>query len=182
MQPVQSEYGSSTKLLGTQLLAFCFISQWWILFLTHSPSWLLELLVPGVRRYKRSVSKLSQLLFWGIIALQCCLFLLFNEVNQLYVYIYALPHEPPSHPHAISHPSRSSQSTELSSLCCKLLVLPTSCLFYAWQCIYVSPNIPVDLTLPFPPCPHICSLHLPLYSSPGNRSSSTIFLGFKHMC
>ena len=43
-------------------------------------------------------------------------FVLYNEVNQLYVYIYPLPLEPLSHP-APSHPSRSSQSAELSSLC-----------------------------------------------------------------
>ena len=32
------------------------------------------------------------------IALQCCQFLLYNEVNQLYVYLYPLPLGPPSHP------------------------------------------------------------------------------------
>ena len=39
-----------------------------------------------------------------------CCFLLYNEANQLYVYIYPLPllSHPPS-----SHPFRSSQSTEL---------------------------------------------------------------------
>ena len=36
---------------------------------------------------------------------------LYNEANQLYAYIYPLSLEPPS------HPSRSAQSTELSSLC-----------------------------------------------------------------
>ena len=37
-----------------------------------------------------------------------CWFLLYNNMNQLYVYIYPLPLEPPSHPF-LSHPSRSSQ-------------------------------------------------------------------------
>ena len=45
-----------------------------------------------------------------------CEFLLYKIVNQLYVYIYPLPLGPPSH-HLIYHPSRSSQSTKLSSLC-----------------------------------------------------------------
>ena len=45
-----------------------------------------------------------------------CQFLLYNNVNQLYVYIYLLPLEPPCHTPP-SHPSRSSQSTRLSSLC-----------------------------------------------------------------
>ena len=46
--------------------------------------------------------------------------LLHNEVNQLYVYTYLLPLHPPS------HSSRSSQSTDLSSLC-YIKQLPTGC-------------------------------------------------------
>ena len=54
-------------------------------------------------------------IYWRIVALQCCQFLLYNKVNQLYVYIHPLPLELQfSLP---SHTSRSSQSTELSSLC-----------------------------------------------------------------
>ena len=44
-------------------------------------------------------------------ALRC--FLLYNDMNQAYVYICPLPIEPPSP----THPSRSSQSPELSSRC-----------------------------------------------------------------
>ena len=47
-----------------------------------------------------------------------CQILLQNEVNQLHVYIYPLPLEPVSHHPALSCPSRSSQSTKLSNLCC----------------------------------------------------------------
>ena len=47
-----------------------------------------------------------------------CQFLLYNKVNQLYVYIYphipSLLHLPPP---SLSHPSRWSQSTEMISLC-----------------------------------------------------------------
>ena len=39
-----------------------------------------------------------------IAALQCCWFLPCNNMNQLYVYIYPLSLEPPSHPHPPSHP------------------------------------------------------------------------------
>lgn len=51
-----------------------------------------------------------------------CWFLLFNSVNQLDIYVYPLPLEPPSYPPhpatpPASYPSRSSQSTKLSSLC-----------------------------------------------------------------
>ena len=44
-----------------------------------------------------------------------CQFLLYNEVNQLYVYIYSVPLEPPIS--ISSHQSRLPQSTKLSSLC-----------------------------------------------------------------
>ena len=44
-----------------------------------------------------------------------CYFLLYNEMNQLHVYIYPLHHVPPSLFLPVSHPYRSSQSTELSS-------------------------------------------------------------------
>ena len=43
-----------------------------------------------------------------------CQFLLYNKVNQLYIYIY--PHIS-SLPPSLSHPSRRSQSTQLVSLC-----------------------------------------------------------------
>ena len=83
-------------------------------------------------------------------------FLLYNKVNQLCVYIYPLPFEPPSHP-----PCSSSQSTKLSALCYRQL--PTSYPFYRWSCIYIS------ATLSHPPlpslCPHVLSLHLRLYSA-----------------
>ena len=53
-----------------------------------------------------------------------CQFLLYNKVNQLYIYIYphisSLLHLPPtciSLPPSLSHPSRWSQSTQLISLC-----------------------------------------------------------------
>ena len=52
----------------------------------------------------------------GIVALQCCQFLQYNEVNHLYVYIQPLSPRPPYHPAPQSHPSMSPQSTELSPL------------------------------------------------------------------
>ena len=45
-----------------------------------------------------------------------CWFLLYNAVSQPHIYTHPLSVEPPSHPP--SQPARSSQSTELSSLCC----------------------------------------------------------------
>ena len=51
----------------------------------------------------------------GTVSLQCCQFLLYKEVNQLYVYVYSLTLESPSH--CPIPPIRSSQSNELSSPC-----------------------------------------------------------------
>ena len=57
-------------------------------------------------------SALIYFIIGNIIALQLlCWFLLHDKANQLYVYIYGLPLEPPS------HPSRPSPSTKPSSLC-----------------------------------------------------------------
>ena len=83
-----------------------------------------------------------------------CQFLLYNKVNQLYVYIY--PHIPsllhlpipPPYPTSLSHPSRWSQSSELISLC--YAAASTSCLFYIWQCIYVHATLSLHPSLPFP--------------------------------
>ena len=44
-------------------------------------------------------------------------FLLYNKVNQLYIYTYPLPPESASHAGHPSHPSRSSQTIPLSSPC-----------------------------------------------------------------
>ena len=56
-------------------------------------------------------------------------------MRQLCVYIYLLPREPLSHFPCIP-PSRSSQSTELSSLC--YTAAPTSSLFYMRPCVYIN--------------------------------------------
>ena len=44
------------------------------------------------------------------------LFLLYDDVNQFYIYTYPLPLRPSSDPHSPSHPPRSLRGTELSSL------------------------------------------------------------------
>ena len=96
-------------------------------------------------------------------------FLLCNKVNQLYVYMYPFPLEPHS------HPSRSSQNTELSSLC--YAAASTTCLFYTWRCIYISTLVSGLFPPPFPPlCPQVHSVRLHLYSCPADRFISTIFL------
>ena len=105
-----------------------------------------------------------------------CQFLLYNKVNQLYVYI--LPISPPSEaslPHSLSHFSRSSQGTELISLCYAATSHQLSILHlvvYICQCCSVTTSQPPLLPL----CPQVCSLRLRLYSCPDTRFISTIFL------
>ena len=104
-----------------------------------------------------------------------CWFLLYNNMNQLYVYIYPLPLEPPSHP-PTSHPSRISQSTKLSSLCCIAASHQLSTLHmvvYICQCYSLNSS-----HSPFPAVSTSPSLLLHLYSCPANRFICTIFLDF----
>ena len=59
-------------------------------------------------------------------------FLLYNNINQLYVYIYPLPLEPPS------HPTRSSQSTELTELPVLYSRFPLAIYFTHGVVLYIS--------------------------------------------
>ena len=102
-----------------------------------------------------------------------CWFLPYNNLNQLWLYIYPLPVEPPSPPPI--HPSGSSQSGRLSSLC----YIATShwlsishMVVHICQCCLL--NCP---TLSFPTVSiSVFSTSLHLHSFPENRFISTIFL------
>ena len=96
--------------------------------------------------------------------------LLYNNVNQLYVYMYPLLLNPPFHSPPKSHPSKSLQSTELSSLCYTAASHQLSISHTViYICQYYSLNSPHPL---LPSCIH----KFVLYSFPVNRFLSTIFL------
>ena len=77
-------------------------------------------------------------------------FLLYNKVNQLYIYIYphisSLLHFPPSH---TSYPTPLGHHKAPSCSPCAMQQLPTSYLFYIWQCIYVNAILSQCPSLPF---------------------------------
>ena len=97
-----------------------------------------------------------------------CWFLLYNKVNQLYVYIYSLPFEPlVQNP---LHSSRSSQNTELSSLCYTAVLHKPSILHtivYICQCY--PPNVSHPLLSPPTVFTYLFSMSLSLFL-PANKT------------
>ena len=114
-----------------------------------------------------------------------CQFLLYNKVNQLYIYIYphissllCLPPTLPIPPLQMVTKHRA----DLPGLC--------SCFplasYFTFGSTYMS--MPLSHFIPaYPspsPCPQVCSLHLPLYSCPAPMFFITIFfyLDSIYMC
>ena len=81
-------------------------------------------------------------------------------------------------------PSRSSQSTKLSSLC--ILQFPTSYLFYIWSCICFSAILSICPTFSFPCCVHKSFLYICVsipamqigWSVPFSRFHINLFFSF----
>ena len=91
-----------------------------------------------------------------------CWFLLYNNVNQSWLYIYI-----PSHlslpPNSLSHPSRSSQITRLGFLC---YIASSHCLSILHIIVNICQCYFLNLSHPYLPllCPQVHSLHLCLHS------------------
>ena len=97
-----------------------------------------------------------------------CQLMLYNKANQLYIYICprisSLLCLPPSHP---PYPSTLAGHKAPSWSPCAMRLLPTSYLFYIWECIYVHATLSLRPSLPFP---------LPVSSSPFSSRSVSLFL------
>ena len=115
--------------------------------------------------------------YWGIVALWCCVNFcsVMKRISYVYTHIPSLfwtsslilP-QPPA-------PSRSPQSTELSSLCCAVSSQHLSVL-------HAAGHIPQSQSPSSPPArPPVHFLHLHLCSCPADRSISTIFLNSIYM-
>ena len=114
-----------------------------------------------------------------------CQFLLYNNMNQLYVYIYphipSLLHLPPTLPVPPFQVVTKHQA-DLPVLCgCFPLAI-----YFTFGSVYMS-MLPYHFIPAYPspsPCPQVHSLHLRLYSCPAPRFFRSIFffLDSIYMC
>ena len=99
-----------------------------------------------------------------------CSSLLYNKVNQLYVYISPVPRDPPSRPSKLIAEHRAELPVLHSSL-------PPACVSHLRQGIYAGAAVPVHPAPSSPPLgPHISFLRLHLHSFPTDRFICNIFL------
>ena len=95
---------------------------------------------------------------------------------HIHISPYPLPLTSPSHP---PYPTPLGGHKAPSWSPCAMRLLPTSYLFYIWQCIYVHATLSLRPSLPsFSPGPQVHSLCLRLYSCPAPRFFRTIFFFF----
>ena len=113
--------------------------------------------------------------YWNVVAVQHCVSFCCTTVwiSYMYTYIPSLLSLPPTYPiHSSHHPTPLGQHRGPSWMPCAIQHLPTSYLFYTWQCICISVTAPICPILSFPP-PHpvspCLSLCLQLYSCPENQ-------------
>ena len=141
------------SLCSSMILPFNFLYLWYLWFWCQQPHLIL---------------KLGHNCFTVL-----CQFLPYSTVHQPYAHECPLPPEPPSYP--TSHPSRSSQRTELSCLCgASFPPAP----FYPWRVhvsMLLSQSVPPSPPPP-PPCTQVRSLCQRLHSCPADRLRSTILL------
>ena len=131
-----------------------------------------------------NINPLPTVLYWSIIALQCCFS--FHCTTKCISYKYTFIPSLLGLPATLlpSHPSRSSWSTEL-----ELPVLYSSFPLIFWftrgslyMSILISQFLPPFPSLPRTPCPNVHSVCLCFCSCSGNRLICIIFLDSICMC
>ena len=114
-------------------------------------------------------------LYWSITGSQYCVSFCCTtkRIRDMHTYIPISSPSWTSLPSSLSHPSRSSQSTKLISLCYAAAShQPTilhSVVYICWCHSHLAPASPSPL------CPQVHSLCLHLYSCPATRFISVIF-------
>ena len=116
--------------------------------ITEQNTWLKKILSMGSFHGLDFFNSFSFFHFFFLNAYSCyrvlCMFLLYNEVNQLYGYIYpSLDLSPTPCPHCTPLGHHRAPSWALYAI----LQVPISYLFYTWQCIDVKPKLPIHPTL-----------------------------------
>ena len=102
-----------------------------------------------------------------------CQFLLYDIMNQPYVYIYPLHPEPPlPYSSCLGHCKAP----------CAVLQLPTGYLFFAWQCIYVNATLSICFYFSFPPCVHESVLYVCASIPALQIDSSVPFFQISYIC
>ena len=102
-----------------------------------------------------------------------CQFLLYSEVNQLYVYIYPL---------LFGFPSHLGHHRAFSRVPCAIQQVIISYLFYTQQHICVNPNLPVHPTSPSPLVVYRFVLYICVSISALQIGSSVPFFQIPHIC
>ena len=115
--------------------------------------------------------------YWSITALQCRLISAAQQ-SEAIRHIHTSPSSWTSLP-ALSHTTRSSHSTEPSSVLYSRFPVA---IYFTHGSVFMSNLISQFIPLSPPPlCPHVRSLCLPFYSCPANRFICTIFLDSTYM-
>ena len=97
----------------------------------------------------------------------------------MHTYVPISPPSCVSLPPSLSHPSRSSQSTELISLC-YMLLLPTS--YWTFGSAYMSMLLSLRPSFPLPPCVLKSILHVYIFIPALQLGSSVPFFFIPYIC
>ena len=108
----------------------------WEIPRTEEPSGLQSM---GSQRFRHNLATSPP----PIVALQCCLFLLYSKVNQLYIYTYPL---------SFGFPSHLGYRRVLSRVLCVIQWVLISSLSYTkfQYCVYINSNLRIHPTSLFP--------------------------------